>query len=154
MVLLAGSPCVLRKDEINMRFQWGKWAGSRLPALVLVFALVLALNACVLVQPLTSGINGIVMLGPLKPVTKEGEINDKPYPDAIIWVMNEQGTRKLAEVKSDAEGRFTIALVPGKYLLNPQSPKDQALPRGEPQTVEVLPDHFVGVTVNYDTGIR
>jgi hypothetical protein len=139
---------------MNMQLRWNNWACRRAASLTLVLAMVLALGACVLVQPLTSGINGIVMLGPLKPVTREGEINEKPYPDAIIWIMNEPGTRKIAEVKSDADGRFTIALVPGKYLLKPQSPIGQTLPRAEQQVVEVLPDQFVGVTINYDTGIR
>jgi hypothetical protein len=121
---------------------------------ILIMSSMLALAACVVVKPLTSGINGIVMLGPLKPVQKEGEINEKPYPDAMIWIMNEQGTRKIAEVKSNAEGRFTIGLLPGTYLLDPQSPAGQILPRGEPQTVVVPPDQFVDVTVNFDTGIR
>jgi hypothetical protein len=105
-------------------------------------------------QTITSGISGKVMIGPISPVEKEGEVNEKPYPDALIFIMDASGKKKMKEVKSDLDGLFKVYLAPGTYLLVPQSPKNQALPVGEPQTVIVLENRFTDVTVNYDSGIR
>ena len=55
----------------------------------------------------------------------------------------------------DSNGRFVVALSPGGYYLDPQSP-DSSLPYpiGKPQTVTVQDGEWTQVTVSYDTGIR
>lgn len=104
-------------------------------------------------QTTSSGIKGIVMLGPVSPVEKEGEANEEPYPDALIIISDASG-KKITEVKSDKDGRFTVNLLPGKYTLSPQTPKDQILPVGESQEVNVSEKAFTEVTIHYDSGIR
>jgi hypothetical protein len=105
-------------------------------------------------QAATSGINGAVLIGPVSPVQKQGDANEKPYPDAVIFVMDASGQQKISEVKSDFNGLFTVYLAPGKYILSPQTPKGRPLPVGEPQEVVVLENHLTEVTVNYDSRIR
>jgi hypothetical protein len=123
-------------------------------AIMLILTVLLFSASCFSVHPLSSGISGVVLLGPLKPVVKEGEINDRPYPDALIWVMDEAGSRRIESFISDDQGYFKISLLPGTYLLEPQTPRGQVLPRGEPQTVTVLADQYTDITLHYDTGIR
>lgn len=122
--------------------------------LLCVFMLV-SLNACsnLLNQP-NSGIDGTVLLGPVSPVQKEGEINDKPFPDAVIFIMNSIGGKKVMETVSDRNGHFRVNLSPGVYMLVPQNPKGKMLPFGKPETVTVLEAQFTEITVYYDSGIR
>lgn len=94
------------------------------------------------------------MLGPISPVEKEGEINEKPYPDAVVFVMNSSGTKKIAEFKSDQNGRFQLNLAPGTYSLVPQTPKKQPFPIGKSETVVVSENQYTEITINYDSGIR
>jgi hypothetical protein len=122
--------------------------------LFVAFILLTLCSCSAATQPATSGINGKVMIGPISPVEKPGEVNEKPYPDAVILVKDSSGNRKIAEVKSDKDGLFNINLAPGTYLLVPQTPKDNILPIGEQQTVEVMANKFTEVTIHYDSGIR
>ena len=105
-------------------------------------------------QPVISGINGKVMIGPITPVQKEGEVNEKPYSDALIFIMDSTGSSKITEVISDQNGLFKIYIAPGTYLLDPQTPHDQRFPVTGTQIVVVLENMFTDVTINFDTGIR
>jgi len=104
-------------------------------------------------QTTSSGIKGIVMVGPVSPVEQEGEVNEKPYPDALIFILDASG-KKITEVTSDKDGLFTIGLLPGRYTLAPQTPKDKLLPVGESQEVLVSEKAYTEVTIHYDSGIR
>lgn len=112
-------------------------------------------NACssLLNQP-NSGIDGTVLLGPVSPVQKEGEINDKPFPDAVIFIMDSIGGKKVMEAVSDRNGHFRVNLSPSVYMLVPQNPKGQMLPFGKPETVTVPEAQFAKITIYYDSGIR
>lgn len=122
--------------------------------LLLVLIQVTAFSCAVPTEALTSGIKGIVMIGPISPVEKEGEINEKPYPEAVILIMDSKGKKEIASVKSDQNGRFEIYLAPDTYQLLPQTPDKQPLPVADPQTVIVTANKFTEVTINYDSGIR
>jgi inhibitor of cysteine peptidase len=98
-----------------------------------------------------SGIEGEVWIGPISPVSKPGEPNSRPY-SAVIGVRRISEGRIVAEVTSDAEGRFRIALVPGTYLLEPQ--QGRPLPRASTQEVTVVAGQFTHVRIDYDSGIR
>lgn len=104
-------------------------------------------------QTNSSGISGIVLIGPISPIVKEGEVNESPYPDALILILDSSG-KKIMEVKSNKDGHFTTDLPPGKYILDPQTPGDRILPVGESQEVPVLEKAFTDVTIYYDSGIR
>lgn len=122
--------------------------------LLLVLIQVTAFSCAGPTEAVTSGIKGIVMIGPISPVEKEGEINEKPYPGAVILIMDSKGKKEIASVKSDQNGRFEIYLAPDTYQLLPQTPDKQPLPVADPQTVVVTADKFTEVTINYDSGIR
>ena len=122
--------------------------------LLLVLIQVTVPSCAVPTESVTSGIKGIVMIGPISPVEKEGEINEKPYSGAVILIMDSTGKKEIASVKSDQNGRFEIYLAPDTYQLLPQTPDKQPLPVAEPQTVVVTANKFTEVTIPYDSGIR
>jgi len=114
--------------------------------------LILLLATCS-TQPATatSGIEGQVFIGPTCPVVQQGQdCPDKPY-QATLTVNGSDG-RMVAQVKTDAEGRFKIPLDAGEYILHPESPN--MLPFASEQTFTVREDQFTKMTVTYDSGIR
>ena len=83
--------------------------------------LILLLATCS-VQPASadSGVKGQVFIGPICPVVQEGqECPDQPYQATIT--VNDPDGRMVAQVQTDAEGRFKIPLEPGEYILHPES---------------------------------
>jgi hypothetical protein len=114
--------------------------------------LMLLLAACsAQPTPTDSGVEGKVLIGPNCPVVQEGqECPDKPFQAAIT--INGSDHRMVAQVQTDAEGRFKIPLEPGEYILHPESPN--VMPYATEQTFEVEAGKFTQVTVNYDSGIR
>jgi hypothetical protein len=97
-----------------------------------------------------SGITGVVTLGPISPVQREGESIERPYEATIVF---KNGTGSVvAEVKSGPDGRFMVNLPPGTYLLEPVN--GSPLPRAETQEVLVESDRLTDVVVSYDSGIR
>ena len=126
-------------------------------ALLLAGALSLVAIACDEEEeqaPLTSGIQGQVLLGPQCPVVQEGTpCPDAPY-QATIDVWNADRSQKLRTFETDSEGRFHVPLTPGEYYIDPQPPDTGGPPTPIPQTVTVPPDRFVQVTIEYDSGIR
>jgi hypothetical protein len=103
-------------------------------------------------QTLTSGVFGTITLGPLQPVSKPGEVNERPY-QATVLVMSPDGLWEITHFQSDAEGRFRVPLAPGDYLLEPTF-EGEIYPRAEKQMVTVPQDQFVEVNIRYDMGIR
>ncbi len=103
-----------------------------------------------------SGIQGIALAGPISPVVRPGEPNERPLPDAVIKVKRSKGKRVVARTKTDAEGRFHIPLPPGKYLLVPLPPQPNSpFPHPPaPMVVRVREGQFKDVELHYDTGIR
>ncbi len=102
-----------------------------------------------------NGIRGIAVIGPVHPVQRPGESNTRPYPDGIISVEPKGGGREIARAKTDAQGRFRIALPPGEYRLVPlPSDPDRALPRATPQDATVTAGRFAEIRIRYDSGIR
>ncbi|KQV36868.1 hypothetical protein ASC93_21820 [Massilia sp. Root335] len=99
---------------------------------------------------MASGIDGDVILRPLSPVERPGSANQRPYR-AVIGVADAAG-RPVAEVRSDANGRFEIILEPGTYVLHPES--EAIYPHAPDQTVTVVKDHVTSVRIVYDSGIR
>jgi uncharacterized delta-60 repeat protein len=102
-----------------------------------------------------SGIAGVALVGPVRPAQMLGVASMRPLPDAVITVEPAGGGAVLARVRTDHDGRFRIALHPGKYLLVPLPTQPRrAVPRGKPQTVTVTANRFTPVIVTYDSGIR
>ena len=69
-----------------------------------------------------SGIQGVAVAGPIMPVERPGVKNTRPLAGAIITVQPAGGGREIARQAADAQGRFVIALPPGKYRVVPLPP--------------------------------
>ena len=103
-------------------------------------------------EVINSGIYGIVTIGPIKPVEREGEINYKPYQANII-IKTEGGLVEIKRFTSNNDGTFKVYLKPGKYILEPLK-SNEPYPIGIPVEVEVKPNQFTEINISYDTGIR
>jgi hypothetical protein len=97
-----------------------------------------------------SGIDGEVIIRPVRPHATIGQENFEPYR-ATIEVIDSNG-HPVASIQSDPAGKFQIGLPPGTYTLRPQS--NGPYPRASAQTVVVEPKTFSQVRITYDTGIR
>ena len=125
-------------------------------SIILVSAIVLA--ACYTVTevvPLTSGIEGDVLLGPMCPVVRE----ETPCPDeplqAIIVIWDAERSKSLGRLVPDDQGHFRVPVSPGDYLLEPEKPDpNNPFPAASPLDVTVMPDTWTTITIRYDTGIR
>ena len=100
---------------------------------------------------LDSGLRIHVLYGPTCPVQRVGESCARPY-QASIRIVREPANRTLTTVRSSSDGRVSVRLRPGRYLLKPQT--GHPFPRAVAETVTVHPHRFTTVTVSYDSGIR
>ena len=119
----------------------------------LIGVLILILATCSLYSPTPrgSGIEGQVLSGPMCPVVQQGqECPDGPY-QATLTVNSPSGVQ-IAQIQTDVQGHFKIPLVPGNYILHPESPDGIASAADQAFVVET--DHFTQLTVHYDNGIR
>ena len=103
-------------------------------------------------EDLNSGLYGNITLGPINPVEREGEENDRSY-QATISIKNQSGTREIGRFTSGEDGRFKVFLKPGTYLVDPL-PGDSGFPFAKPQLVTIEQDKFTEINIMYDTGIR
>ena len=119
----------------------------------LIGVLILVLATCSIYSPTPrgSGIEGQVLIGPMCPVIQQGqECPDQPY-QATLTVLSRDGVQ-IAQFQTDEQGRFSIPLVPGEYVLHPESPN--GIPFASDQSFVVETGRFTQITVHYDSGIR
>ncbi len=108
-------------------------------------------------QPIssTSGITGIVSLGPTCPVMRnqpDPQCADKPYQTTLA-VKTEDGTKTISTFTSDATGKFEVNLPSGIYVIT--SATNNFYPRCSSNgSVVVNPNRFTTTTISCDTGIR
>src|SRR5258708_1727738 len=110
-----------------------------------------------------SGVEGMVVIGPMQALGFAGASpSSKPAAAVSIQVRAAPAADKtssaalgpvLARGVADSNGRFRIALAPGRYELTAESPSGQQL-RPVAAIVTVLPNQFTTVTLQLDTGIR
>jgi hypothetical protein len=98
-----------------------------------------------------SGIRGIVLTGPLCPVVVEGSpCPDQPW-EGIVRVSGTDG--QVAEVATDAKGRFAVTVRPGTYDVGPVM--EGAVPGfSRSERVTVTDGDVIVITLTVDTGIR
>jgi hypothetical protein len=100
---------------------------------------------------IASGLTGQVFIGPMCPVVQAGTpCPDQPYQATLI--IEDARRQPVAEVTTDAVGRFQVSLPPGDYVIVPQSPDGFIMAAEQPVTV--LANAFTPVTLTYDSGIR
>jgi hypothetical protein len=120
---------------------------------LLIGILILVLATCSIYSPTPrgSGIQGQVLLGPICPVVQPGqECPDQPY-QATLTVLDRNGLQ-ITQFQTDEQGRFQVALVPGEYILHPESPN--GIPFAGDQSFIVETGRYTQITVHYDSGIR
>jgi hypothetical protein len=105
------------------------------------------------VLPGGPGIVGQALAGPTCPVVKAGDpsCNDRPVANASVLIRDATGT-VVAEMTTDADGRFQVTLPPGRYVVEPQ-PVEGYMGTGDKIDVTVGAG-FQVVRISYDTGIR
>ena len=119
----------------------------------LIGVLILVLATCSIYSPTPrgSGIEGQVLLGLMCPIVQPGqECPDQPY-QATLTVQSLSGV-PIAQFQTDEGGRFNVPLVPGEYILHPESPN--GLPFAGDQSFIVATARYTQITVHYDSGIR
>ena len=119
----------------------------------LIGVMILVLATCSIYSPTPrgSGIEGQVLVGPMCPVVQQGqECPDQPF-QATLTVINRDGVQ-IAQFQTDEQGRFSVPLVPGEYILHPESPN--GIPFAGDQSFIVETGRFTQITVHYDSGIR
>lgn len=100
-----------------------------------------------------SGIKGVVLLGPRCP----GPIRlDRPCPDApykaVLLIKRVSGRKTIAQTECDENGRFRVALPPGRYfIVNLPGP---AYPRIHSPEIVVGRNRFTSIEIHADTGMR
>ena len=100
-----------------------------------------------------SGVAGRVILGPLCPVERPGMVCSRPL--AATLRVNRADGSFVADVRSDAQGRFALGVKQGSYTVVPlQLHANSSLPYGRSVTVKVAAHAFSWIDVYYDTGIR
>jgi protein SCO1 len=100
---------------------------------------------------LDSGLHARVLVGPTCPVQRVGQSCIRPY-QATISILREPKNSVVATARSAADGRFSVRLTPGRYLLEPHA--GRPFPTSRPQTATVYAHRFTDVIINYDSGIR
>lgn len=101
---------------------------------------------------LQNGLAITVVRGPINPVSRPGEDNTAPVPDAGLAILNAAGA-DLFLASTGADGTVRIALAVGLYAVDVRScPGALALPARQPATV--IEDEFTAVRLECDTGIR
>jgi len=105
------------------------------------------------ILPAGPGIAGQALAGPTCPVVKPGDssCNDRPVAGASILIRDATGT-VVAQMTTDADGRFHVSVPPGDYRVEPQPV--EGLMGGATALEVTVGATFKEVQIAYDTGIR
>jgi hypothetical protein len=98
-----------------------------------------------------TGLTGVVVRGPIAPVCEIDKACDAPFSAGFDVYLN---ARRVAGFRSDADGRFSVALSPGVYRIIPAADAPIIQPPAQVKEVEVLPVGLTPVRLEFDTGIR
>jgi hypothetical protein len=101
-------------------------------------------------DPVTSGVRGVVRVGPMCPV----EVAGSPCPPGP-WSGTVRATSsdgEVHEVTTDDAGSFSLPLPPGDYVV--VAVTDPPSPTGIPLEVTVSDGSYVTADLQVDSGIR
>ena len=101
--------------------------------------------------PSDSALVGTVLRGPVTPVCRVDVPCDAPFSAGFTA---QQGSRVVAEFRSDATGHFEVRLARGIYLIVPGPDAPIISPRSQTKEVTVGPSGPTNVVLHFDTGIR
>ena len=97
-----------------------------------------------------SGLRGVVLRGPLAPVCRLGESCEAPAAKVTLVFLRGGGV--VARTRTDSEGRYRIALSPGRYAV--RTTRTGFERTVSPARVTVPTGRYARVTFRIDTGIR
>lgn len=100
-----------------------------------------------------TGVKGLVTIGPTCPVERPGDPNcrDKPYR-AALKLVRARGNTLVKTFASGSDGRFTVHVAAGRYLVEKAAPS--RLPSLRPVAVTVTRHRFSRVAIQFDSGLR
>ncbi len=101
--------------------------------------------------PLLSGIQGVVLLGPMCAVPTAASPCLEAYA-ALLVVFDTDG-QEVGEVTSGGDGTFRLALPPGDYVIQPAAGGDP-FPRAEARNVTVLDGEMTDLEIDYESRDR
>ena len=105
---------------------------------------------------ITSGIRGIVLLGPTCPVERippDPNCAEKPFQTSFI-LTRPNSSQVLSEFSSDQAGKFNVNIPAGDYIIKP-APGAPMLPRcPASDVITVEKGAYTSATISCDTGIR
>ena len=102
-------------------------------------------------------LEGHVTLGPMLPAKREGMVEPTPVPDAYaarqVVIYGRNGRTEVARAQINAQGRYSIALPAGTYLVEINH---AGMDRGVdlPQEVEIVDGQVTQLDITIDTGVR
>ena len=102
----------------------------------------------------TSGITGMVTMGPTCPVLRDPpdpDCDDRPTSQSFV-VTNLDDKKAHSQFISDESGRFKIVLPPGRYTIEHNNARPY--PHCETKTVTVRSNIHTRINISCDTGIR
>lgn len=141
-------PAEPEERRIDMKTKRVPMLRPAISALILLLALTACAGTIRDPSPPPSGIQGTAAEGPTCPVQRAGAPPCvRPYEGVIVV---KQGDRVVTQGRSDARGRFKIALVPGRYTLTSAG----GPPILKPVDVVVRPNAYTTIDLQFDTGIR
>lgn len=109
------------------------------------------MSALLALALLTSGLHGVVVRGPTRPVCEVGTPCTAPAVGALL-VFSRNG-HVAAQARTGAGGRYSVRLAPGFYAVR-ISPKPKIGTGMRPAQVKVVRGVFGRVDFFIDTGIR
>jgi hypothetical protein len=136
------------------------------PALAAVFRVHIVVSATLAHRAMVSGlardggdqrkftVTGSVLAGPTCPVERvppDAGCSDRVVSGAEVIFVDDM-EQQVGDVVSDVDGRFSVVLPAGKYVVSPQ-PLLGLLGTAPPQAI-LIADADIAVTLRYDTGIR
>ncbi len=123
---------------------------NRLWFFILVFTLLTACTSAP-TPAADTGVEGQVTIGPMCPVVRiDQPCPDRPY-SATLTVLSPEG-KQIAKIQADADGFYRLLLVPGNYIMQPESPN--MMPYAQSQSFTVIAGQFTRLDIVYDSGIR
>ena len=98
----------------------------------------------------TSGLRGVVIRGPIRPVCDDTQPCEEPAPGVVLRFKRDG--RVVARVTTGAGGRYRVLLRPGRYAVS--TPNARPSMDLTPKLVRVPKGWVARVNFHLDTGIQ
>lgn len=102
------------------------------------------------------GISGTVIIGPMCPVMRDPpdpKCADKPYKTQLV-ITAKDSSQVIKEFSSDENGKFSVELAPGEYLIKNISSASSLPYCASNNVIKVISNTFTTADISCDSGIR